>query len=419
MGQPIEAVWESFKRNGTNGGRVITMGTIKKLVAESVVDIDTPEVASDRSLKLKATEWVVQGFMSTGLTVIAGRAGGGKTSSLVSMFAQVAHLCAPDAMLRPTLRRHVVYMAEDVEQVKRCLYGLMTHGNSGLSEQEFLDWFHIIPSKRVSAESLAATIKKCNEKYSHTLPNGFVVKPLLVADTANATLNLENENDNSEVGKAVAILKQALDGMALVVVAHTAKGLARADLDDMSPRGASAWIGDANATIYAFEDANLKSARYFGLGKHRFEPEMSEIGFESTVYVESVESAWGETQTVKYRVSTPMRSSAEVREQAREAAADGAEVARFEKQRLSVFDALRDLGAGEYLTKNELREDVLLGNKVKRSADIDALIEAGFILPIAPSEGGYVRRNNSHKDGYVLSDWARAQAWTGGEDALG
>jgi hypothetical protein len=413
VGQSTEAVWDSFKSEG----RVITMGTIKKMVADSVVDLDTPEIAPDQSLKLKATEWVVPGFMSTGLTVIAGRAGGGKTSSLVSMFAQVAHLCAPDAMLRPTLRRHIAYMAEDVEQVKRCLYGLLKHGESGLTEQEFLDWFHIIPSRRVSAQALANTIKKCNEQYSYTLPNGFVVKPVLIADTANATLDLENENDNSEVGRAVAILKQALDGMALVVVAHTAKSLVRADLSEMSPRGASAWIGDANATIYAFEDVKLPKARFLGLGKHRFEPEMGEIGFESTVYHEHVYAAWGESQVVKYRVSTPMRSSAEVREQAREAAHDEAEVARFAKQRTAVFDALNALGAGEYLTKNELVK-VMSGRNELRGADLDALIEDEFILKITPSEGGYARRNNAHKEGLVLSDAARAQAWTGGEDEL-
>jgi hypothetical protein len=376
------------------------------------IDLDTPDLC----LILKATEWVVPGFMSTGLTVIAGRAGGGKTSSLVSMFAQVAHLCAPDAMLKPTLRRHICYMAEDVDQVKRCLYGLWKHGNSGLTEQEFLAWFHIIPSRRVLAKVLANTIKKCNEKYSYTLPNGFVVKPVLIADTANATLELDNENDNSEVGRAVAILKQALDGMALAVVAHTAKSLARADLSEMSPRGATAWIGDANATIYAFEDEKLPKARFLGLGKHRFEPEMREIGFESDVYVEIVEAAWGESQTVKYRVSAPMRSSADVRQQARAVADEAAEVKRFKGQSMAVFDALIGLEAGEYMTKRELRDKVLKGQTKIRDADLDALIADKLIVPIEPGEGGYTKRNNAHKEGFVLSEEVREEMWAGAGD---
>lgn len=368
-------------------------------------------------LKLKATEWIVEGFLSTGLTVIAGRAGGGKTSSLVSMFAQVAHLCPLDAMLRPALRRHVIYMAEDSEQVERCLYGLMAHGGSGLPEAEFLDWFHIIPSKRKSAEFLASTIRECNEHHSYTLPNGFVVRPVLIADTANATLDLENENDNSEVGKAVAMLKQSLNGMALVVVAHTAKGLVRADLSEMSPRGASAWAADANATIYAFEDPKLPNARFLGLGKHRFEPSMREVGFESATYAEEVQAPWGESQKVLYRVSTPMRSSAEMREQAKQTARDEAEAVRIAQQRRAVYDALRVLGASEYRTKSELCKK-LTGNNGTLFATIDALTDEGFIVQITPSEPEYPQRHFAHKVGYVLSEDAAREGWAGSPDDL-
>lgn len=368
-------------------------------------------------LKLKATEWIVEGFLSTGLTVIAGRAGGGKTSSLVSMFAQVAHLCPPDAMLRPALRRHIIYMAEDPEQIERCVYGEMKHGGSGLPEVEFLKWFLIVPSRRKSAEFLASTIRECNERYSYTLPNGFVVRPVMIADTASATIDLANENDNSEVGKAVATLKQSLNGMALVVVAHTAKGLVRADLSEMSPRGASAWAADANATVYAFEDPKLPNARFLGLGKHRFEPSMREVSFESETYAEQVQAPWGESQEVRYRVSTPMRSSAEMREQARQTARDEAEDARIAQQRSAVYDALKVLGAGEYLSKNELCKK-LTGKKESLLADIDAMTDDGFIVQIKPSEPNYPQRHFSHKVGYVLPKDAAHEGWVGSPDDL-
>ena len=323
LGQPIERVWESFKRDA---GRVVTMATVKKMVAQSVGEVELDQAmhaaVAPSPLALRATEFVVDGFLSTGLTVIAGRAGGGKTSNLVAMFAQVAHLCDSAAMLRPILRRHVVYVAEDTNQVERCLYGLLAHGNSGAAPQEFLDWFHIVPSKRVTAEVLASTIQKCHERYSYALPNGFIVEPVIVIDTANATIDLDNENDNSEVGKVVAILTQSVGRMSLCIVAHTPKGLNRTEVENMSPRGASAWVGDANATIYAFEDDALPDARFLALGKRRFEADLSEIMFTSVVHEEHVEAPWGGTQTVRYRVSTPHPSSARVRESAREDARD-------------------------------------------------------------------------------------------------
>jgi hypothetical protein len=257
---------------------------------------------------LEPIEFVLDGFIRSGLTVIAGAPGVGKTSILVPLCAAVANLY--DSGLPITLRRRVIYLSEAPEQVVMTLFGLQKKVMSART-WEFQEWFRVLPSKRVPPAVMARKIRKMVEAHTITGPNGYEVAPLIVLDTSNANIDLASENDNSEVGKAVAAIKENLGKAACWLIAHTPKTLKRADVTQLSARGASAFEGDANATAFIFKDSDDESdpRRFMRIEKHRFEAEYKELEFASMTDSEEVLTPWGGFQQIKYRVATPSISN--------------------------------------------------------------------------------------------------------------
>jgi hypothetical protein len=104
---------------------------------------------------------------------------------------------------------------------------------------------------------------------------------LVVFDTANAVFDLENENDNAEVGRAMAYVKQAFIGFPIIIVAHAAKSNGMMETDYLSPRGASAWTGDAQGVYTVFKDGDTEdSPRVLKAIKLRFPTAFSELTFD-------------------------------------------------------------------------------------------------------------------------------------------
>ena len=256
---------------------------------------------------LPHVEYGVDGFTSTGITVIAGEIGLGKTSAIVPIAATVAHLIKVEDdlfTLNPKLRRKIVYVTEDVNQVQRLLYGLKRN-RSECTEEEFQEWFTIIEAGRRKPAELAIIIAEWRGLYSYQAGdelNHYMVEPLIIIDTASSNIDLENENDNAEVGRAISFIKSELGSRGMVwLVTHIAKALRRADVADMTVRGAGAWMGDANATAYLVSDESLKDSRFLILGKRRFETSLTEIEITSELNTELTKTPWGETQTQTYR----------------------------------------------------------------------------------------------------------------------
>lgn len=317
----FDAVWDSIKignENGAPADYLFTLaqryGFIDHLLADfddisgGVEDVATITTYEYSPFELKPVEYVVDGYIGTGLTTIAGAPGVGKTSLLVPLAAAVAHCYT--SPLNPELQRKVIYLAEDTDQVSRCLYGV-SKAACVVSKGEFTSRFKILQSKRLKPAALGKLISKL-VKENTVHHNGYAVGPLIVIDTSNANLDLESENDNAEVGKAIAAIKENLGNAACWLVTHTPKALKSAPEAGLSARGSSAFEGDSNQTAYIF-DNGVTSKRFMKGGKVRFEPEFSELEFTTSVISETVKTSWGGEQTIKIRYGIPDKSSTAAR----------------------------------------------------------------------------------------------------------
>lgn len=329
---------------------------------------------------LKPVEFVIDGFMSNKVTIIAGPPGVGKTSILVPLACNAAHLCDPSSQLKPALRRRVAYITEDPEQVERILYGMRKHGNIQMSDQQFHHWFEIIPARRLAPGFVALMIEELKQKKKTTHTSGYEVEPLIILDTSNATINLENENDNAQAGRAIAEMKQVLGTAALWIVAHTSKVASREEVSQMSARGAGAFEGDANAVCYIINQNNV---RFLVLGKRRFEAEFSEVRFESHAHCEDVMTPWGLPQKVWYRYGLPFKAEAGEREELREKAKEDGVALTRGRIRIDILKALADSGG---MTIRELRT-VVQGKNTAIGEEVEKLTTEGRIRVVPSGDG--------------------------------
>lgn len=197
---------------------------------------------------------IIDRLISSGCVMFAGAPGAGKTTALVPLMARAAWLCRPDDKLRPTIRRRVIYVTEDVPQVRRILQSMwLSDEISHFKHEEIDDFFRIVEAKR---EKTADLVEKCRDLAKLSFPNAetktglvYMAPPVLVLDTRSAALDLEDENDNSVASNAVQTLRQGLPGINLIIVTHTAKAMNGMDASALTSRGAGAWEGDAQQVV--------------------------------------------------------------------------------------------------------------------------------------------------------------------------
>lgn len=330
----------------------------------------------------KPVEYVLDGFIANKLTLIAGAPGVGKSTALVSLAAIVAKLMQADG-IAAELDRQVFYVTEDTDQIERILYGMRAQGLITLSETEAAKRFLIIHANRRPAAQVAQMIKLARSIGINQHHSGYAIEPLIVLDTANATLDLDNENDNSEAGKAIASIKEAMGNAAIWIVGHTAKAVKRADLANLSFRGAGAFEGDTNATSYLFKDeSNNADTTYLALGKHRYVSDYQEVQINAIGGSVTIPTPWGSKQVCRYRVGVPSRSSAKQREEAKKEQSAEATLAEQEKLKArlvyAVLNANRD---AEDINRERLKEKTT-GRRQNLATLINELIEDGYLKEV-------------------------------------
>lgn len=255
--------------------------------------------------QLEPVDYLIDGFIAHSFSVIAGQPGVGKTTAMLSIALIAAGFKVGDSEIKAEARRKIIYVSEDTAQVKRSLYAYSKHMN--ISASELNDYFVLIESIRSTADEV---IELAHNVIENTINNE---RPWVIIDTANATLDIENENDNSQVGAFMAALKQTIFtklNTSICIITHTAKTMSKED-DSAMARGASAYTGDATLTAVLFMDE--ENNRYLRLVKTRYEPVFREILLISHIHHEAVVNRHGNMQDVNCVIVSPQASSAEDR----------------------------------------------------------------------------------------------------------
>jgi hypothetical protein len=280
-------------------------------VAITLAQSEAPQGWPERQLsigQIKPIRYMVKGFWAHSFMVLAGQPGIGKTTAVISLCMVMAGLKAKDCELTATKKRKTIIVTEDSDQVERTLTGYARH--YGISASDLSQWFVIIDAKRSNVKDL---LMLAHNVIHHTIDN---VRPLLVLDTANATMDIDNENDNSEVGAYIAALKQTIYiqlDTPVCIITHTNKTISKSD-SDATARGASAFTGDATLTGILFEDET--KTRYMRLVKTRYQPNFREIKFQSDVFADTVLDEDGDIQEQMVLLVVPAMSSEDDRRQA-------------------------------------------------------------------------------------------------------
>ena len=229
--------------------------------------------------QLEAPEFVLDGVLAAGAVAIAGERGLGKTSVLIPMMMAVAGLIE-NYPFKASIRRRVYYVTEDVPQALRIMAALAQSGWLTAQQEEIQKVFKVCPGRRIPIDQATYYPKMLvTDHEPNFCEDGTVydAPPVVVLDTVNATLDLDNINDNSAVSKAISSLRQAFGAIPLITVGHVAKA-ARGDAQRASFKGAGAWEDDTQQTLYLVSEA---SQRYLVTGKSRFVADYSEFEIES------------------------------------------------------------------------------------------------------------------------------------------
>jgi hypothetical protein len=302
--------WEAPTKQTERKSAVEDFAAVIQTAAMPALD-QAPQGWPERTLtigQIKPIRYMVKGFWAHSFMVLAGQPGIGKTTAVISLCMVMAGLQAKDCELTATKKRKTIIVTEDSDQVERTLTGYARH--YGISAEALSQWFVIIDAKRSNVKDL---LMLAHNVINHTVDN---IRPLLVLDTANATMDIDNENDNSEVGAYIAALKQTIYiqlDTPVCIITHTNKTISKSD-SDATARGASAFTGDATLTGILFEDET--KTRYMRLVKTRYQPNFREIKFNSDVFADTVLDEDGDIQEQMVLLVVPAMSSEDDRRQA-------------------------------------------------------------------------------------------------------
>jgi hypothetical protein len=265
-----------------------------------------PELTLDIT-SLKPIDYLIQGFWAHSFFVLAGQPGVGKTTAMISACMVMAGFQIADTTITAKTKRKTIFVTEDSDQITRTLFAYAKHFQ--IQPKDLLNWFVVIDAKRSDVKDL---LTLAHNVMRHTVDG---IRPHLVLDTANSTMAIDNENDNSEVGSYLAALKQTIYVQLhtpISILTHTNKTISRQDSDAMA-RGASAFTGDATLTGILFMDPD--GTRYMKLTKTRYEPDFREIRFETQLFPEIVLDQHQEPQTMLCRIAVPYPSTESDRKQ--------------------------------------------------------------------------------------------------------
>ena len=288
---------------------------------------------------IKMPEFILDDVIVAGTVVIAGERGLGKTSAVIPMMLSAAGLC-PKFPMQASITRKVIYVTEDPEQARRIIAAMVKNGDLVNDPGRVNDSFKLVSAVRLRATEIVRLKPHIEEFWTnHQMNDGqvYCTPPAVVLDTTNATIDLENISDNSEVSKTVSTLRNGFSDIPLVLVGHVSKAT-RSDARQLSFVGAGAWEGDTQQSLYIASD---DGDRLLILGKSRFSPEIKEYLLHGrNAILKGLDRLGRESQTLcYYSVPEPIseQRKSEITSE-KKADAKRAEFASLQKQILKVIE---------------------------------------------------------------------------------
>jgi RecA-family ATPase len=403
--------WGSFKGQGITAGTLIALArehgytSYEKSSAleDFCLDPDTGELVPvpkanpwfDRIRTISKVNvppnWLVDGILADKLTIIAGSPGVGKTSCLVPLALVIAGFQSHLSNVEAKYNRKVIYVTEDKWQIDSIIHGVIKHlvtpDGQKITYEMVAERFIVIETmkSKVSELILLADVAAGFIEDLEAASGQVEMKPLIVLDTSSATFLLDDENNNSEVSKYVAAIKESFinKDYPVWIVAHTAKINKRSEVAALSVRGAGAFEGDANCIAYLVQEEGLNT-RFFVLGKHRYSAKYNEIAIDSVLHHEMAVNKYGDIEEVYYRYSTLERSSETDRIAAKMEAKEQHEESKESMYKQRIFDKLAELGA---TSPTKLSKSVA-GNNAKNLSLINQMLMDGELVSEPGKAGG-------------------------------
>lgn len=346
-----------------------------------------------------ATDWVIDDLISEKLTIIAGAPGVGKTTCLFGVFATAAGFKDLDSPLKATFRRKILWVSEHPEQIQQLMEAISKKyiGNDGMPlylKEDINQWLIVVEAFRANVAELSA-LGNFAIDYSVIDEDDNQIEPLVILDTANACLDLEDENKNSEVGKFVSAIKEHLikRHIPVVLIAHTPKAVQRKEFSMLTARGAGAFEGDAHATGFVFQDFEI-GARVFKMAKRRYRISHDEYLFKSDSLLTIAIDRRGKSVMTEVDIAMPRLSSevsrAEMSIQAQELRAREAEVAKIQDIEAKSMQLQGWLFSRGPVSINEIRAAKLTGLTDKKMIKVvlDLMLDEEMVTASEGRRGG-------------------------------
>ncbi|CAI8294396.1 MAG: Uncharacterised protein [Gammaproteobacteria bacterium] len=327
---------------------------------------------------IEMPEFILDDVIVAGTVVIAGERGLGKTSTVIPMMLSAAGLC-PNFPMQASIPRKVIYVTEDPDQVRRIIAAMAENGDVINDPDSVNESFKLVSAVRLRATEIVRLKPHIEEFWTnHQMTNGqvYCTPPVVVLDTTNATIDLDNISDNSEVSKAVSTLRNGFRDIPLVLVGHVSKAT-RTDARQLSFVGAGAWEGDTQQSLYV---ASNGGDRHLILGKSRFSPEIGEYLLHGrNAVLKGLDRLGRESQTLCYYSVPEPISEQRKSEITSEKRADlkRAEFASIQKEILRVLNEKPGANTGYIKSMIHKRAETV-------NAALDELLESGRVKKKKP-----------------------------------
>ena len=229
------------------------------------------------SEQLIANEFILDGLLTTGVSLLAAYAGAGKSTAIVALMMRATGLIRDE--FEPTLKRKAIIFTEHAGQIEEIIHAMIGAKAVSHAYSDVRKLITLVNAKRMTLDEITGCAKAIGEDYgydNHRQGQVYTTKPWVILDTSNANLDFENENDSQAVGKVYAQIKTEFfikRNISTTISSHTAKALKHSEAKNLSARGSGAAEADAHQVIYLSVDGETQSSsRYIEIGepKHRF-----------------------------------------------------------------------------------------------------------------------------------------------------